>query len=103
MEDSEKRQHLIARYELAAHAMQTGVAAEIEQAGHKAAAADPKYLRTGVNAAMVDSSALAGLLIGKGFITEEEYLTAIAIGMETEKARYEKLLLDKYGLRVTLG
>lgn len=87
------------RYKAAAHAMQTGVAYTMEFAP---AATTPKHLRVGVNSAMVDSSALAQLLIQKGVITEEEYYSALADAMEREKALYERELANHYGQAVTL-
>lgn len=80
------------RYLDAAHAMQSGVAAEIGVKGDNAAAADHKHLRTGVNAAMVEFSALIKLLIAKGILTEEEWWGCLADGMEEEKMRYERRL-----------
>jgi hypothetical protein len=106
MSDQDKEDRLrkaAADYQADSHGMQSGVATEIAQLGLKEAAADPKYLRTGVNAAMVDVSALAQLLIEKGLITEVEYLEALAKGMRAERQNYEKRLSDKLGVRITLG
>ncbi len=47
-----------------------------------------KSLRVGVNGAMVDSRALATLLIDKGIITEVEYFTALAVAAEQELQGY---------------
>jgi hypothetical protein len=88
------------RYAAAAHAMQSGVAAEM---GHDPGPTEPKHLRVGVNSALVDSSALAELLIAKGVITEDEYLEAIATGMEREARAYEQRLSDHFGTKITLG
>jgi hypothetical protein len=88
------------RYLTATHAMQSGVALEIEMGSRQA---EPKHLRVGVNSAMVDSSALAELLIAKGVITEDEYSEAIAAGMEREAKAYEHRLSGKLGTNVTLG
>lgn len=74
------------RYVAAVHAMQSGVAAEMGRS------TEPKHLRVGVNAAMVDHSSLVQLLISKGLFTRDEYLAAIADGMEEEKGRYEQRL-----------
>lgn len=87
------------RYERAAHAMQTGVAAEM---GYDPRATEPKHLRVGVNSALVDSGALAGLLIRKGVITEEEYAAALADGMEAERDRYKAEIEAQYGASVNL-
>lgn len=49
---------------------------------------EPKHLRTGINAAMVEHGALVGLLIEKGVITIEEYYKALADKMEAEVESY---------------
>jgi hypothetical protein len=82
------------RYLDAAHAMQSGVAAKMPIDPSET---QPKHLRVGVNSAMVDTAALAGLLIAKGLITQDEYVTAVADGMEREKALYETWLTDRMG------
>ena len=71
------------RYQRAAHAMQSGVAMEMN---HRAQPTEPKHLRVGVNSAMCDSSALARLLINKGLITHDEYTKAITDEMRREMA-----------------
>jgi hypothetical protein len=88
------------RYLAAAHAMQSGVAAEMQ---HDPACTAPKHLRVGVNSSLVNSSALAELLIAKGIITDAEYVEALAKGMECEQARYEQMLSARLGTKVTLG
>jgi hypothetical protein len=88
------------RYRAAAHAMQSGVAFEMS---HNPKPTEPKQLRTGVNAALVDHAALADLLIEKGVFSKEEYLKALADGMEQEKARYEAHLTELTGTHITLG
>jgi hypothetical protein len=101
MKDIQKREQLVKRYTDAAHGMQTGVKVEMARDGHlddtRLGAVSPKHLRVGVNTAKVDQAALAGLLMAKGLITEEEYLTALAEGMEREHRRYEALLGAKLG------
>lgn len=82
------------RYEAAAHAMQSGVAAKMNFEPRET---QPKHLRVGVNSAMVESAALAGLLIAKGVITEEEYVAAIADGMEREAESYRQEIQDHLG------
>ncbi len=74
------------RYVRAIHGMQAGVALD-EARGD--ASCTPKHLRVGVNAAMVDSAALAALLIQKGIVSEEDYLESLATVAEAEHARYE--------------
>jgi hypothetical protein len=99
------------RYAVAAHAMQSGVKATMQMenaAGLDApdsifeSAHSPKHLRVGVNSMMVDSSALALLLIEKGVITKLEYAKAIAEGMENEVKCYEESLTHYYGRKITL-
>jgi hypothetical protein len=90
------------RYAAAAHAMQSGVAMEMELPGSHPAT-EPKHLRVGINSALADSSALAELLINKGILNEAEYLEALATAMESEAKRYETILSDRLGTNVTLG
>lgn len=90
-----------ARYEAAMHAMQSGVAMEIS-AG-VSTDTTPKHLRVGVNSCLVDSSALACLLIGKGAISEAEYVSALALSAEREKASYEDRLSRLFNKTVRLG
>jgi hypothetical protein len=88
------------RYLAAMHAMQSGVAAKMSVDGSETS---PKHLRVGINGAMSDHGALAKLLVDKGLISEEEYVTAIADGAEREQEAYEKFLSEHYGRKVTLG
>lgn len=89
------------RYQAALHAMQSGVKQEMSMP-HRASATEPKHLRVGVNAAMVDHAGLISLLIDKGLFTQAEYTRYIADAMETEKARYESELSAALGIKVTL-
>lgn len=73
-----------ARYLHHSHRMQGGVEYLKDKSDQT-----PKMLRVGVNAAMADQSGLAGLLIAKGVITEDEYCKAMADAMEREADRYE--------------
>lgn len=91
-----------ARWEAAAHAMQSGVATEM-QIPERQSATEPKHLRVGINTAMSDHAGLVKLLIDKGIITEAEYFKAIADQMEFEKARYEKGLSEHFGTPIKLG
>ena len=52
---------------------------------------------------MVDSAALAGLLISKGIFTMEEYAKAVADQMEKEAESYRKRIADRLGRDVTLA
>jgi hypothetical protein len=92
------------RYDLHIRRMQTGVAAvkaDPNTAHHSET--EPKHLRVGVNAALVDSGALAQLLIEKGIITREEYLKSLADAMEREANKYEKELSEFYSAEIKLG
>lgn len=82
------------RYLVAAHAMQSGVATKMH---YDPSDTSPKHLRVGVNSAMVDTSAIAGLLIAKGVITEAEYSTAIADAMERERDTYQQEISNHFG------
>lgn len=90
-------------YRLSMHAMQTGVTYVMTRDPKET---QPKHLRVGVNAALVDAGALARLLIAKGIITEGEYAAALAQGARIEHEMYEErvneLLVDGKG-RITLG
>ena len=80
------------------HAMQSGVAFDPDQGDRT-----PKHLRVGVNAALVETGVLAKILIDKGIITQLEYVTALADGMEAERMKYEAELTQKFGKPVKLG
>lgn len=82
------------RHHRAAHAMQSGVALEMN---HNPAPTSPKHLRVGINAAMSDQCGLVRLLIAKGVFTEEEYTRSIADEMEREQQRYEERFGVKFG------
>ena len=88
------------RYLAAAHAMQSGVAAKMRYDPNETS---EKHLRTGVNSAMVETSALVKLLISKGIITEAEWYAELADAMEREKEAYEKALHNILGTRITLS
>src|SRR5690348_17509394 len=84
-EPSAEEEANIDRYMKAAHAMQSGVAAKMRMDPKDT---EPKHLRVGVNAAMVEHSALAQLLLKKGIITREEYTAELADVMEEEARKY---------------
>ena len=94
------------RYLNAAHAMQSGVRFDMESdnlpADANKSATDPKSLRTGVNSAMIETAALAHLLIEKGLITSDEYIKSLVKFMEQEVELYEQRLAIKLGHPVTL-
>lgn len=75
------------RYDVAAHAMQSGVEFEMY---HDSKPTEPKHLRAGVNSALANCAGIAKLLITKGIITEEEYVKAMADAMEAEVERYRE-------------
>jgi len=95
------------RYEAACHAIQSGVAMEMElnTRGQGAASGEttPKHLRVGVNLALCGQAALAALLIEKGIITPEEYVRAQADQAERERERYEARLSNRLGAKITLA
>lgn len=98
--DKARRTQLLAEYEAAAHAMQSGVAAAQALSPR---GGSPKDLRVGINAALVETGVLARLLIEKGVITEEEHAVALRDGMVAEKERYERSLSQATGQKVTLA
>lgn len=87
-------------YEGAAHAMQAGVGMELEREMNKAC--EPKHLRTGINATKVEHAALAGLLIEKGIINEEEYFARLVTEMNLEVFRYKERLSKEFGAKIVL-
>lgn len=99
-----KRDDLHRRIAAAAHAVQAGVAMEMndDPPSNSASPVSPKMLRTGVNMAMVEHGALARLLIAKGVITDAEYMEALAEGMEAEQRMYEERLSVRFGAKITL-
>jgi hypothetical protein len=87
----------------ASHAMQSGVAYDIEKNGETSAATTHKHLRVGINVALCDHAALVRLLVAKGVITMDEYEEAATAQMEREVASYEEKLSASYGGPVKLG
>lgn len=87
-------------YEEAMHAVQSGVAMEIQKDPHSI---EPKHLRVGINSALCDSAAIAHLLIKKGVFTEEEYIEAVTEEANKEVERYEDMLSKMFGTKITLG
>lgn len=88
------------KYEALVHAMQSGVAATMHYDDHST---QPKHLRVGINSAMVETSALAKLLIDKGVINEEEWFDSLNFMMEQEVKRYEEQLSKHHGTDIKLG
>lgn len=92
MDEHETHEQRIRRFQ---HAVQTGIALEmkLEPDG---AATSPKHMRVGVDSSLVFGSALAGLLIKKGLITEDEYAEACANAMEREALQAEIRLRQRF-------
>jgi len=99
-----RRDELQRRYEVAAHAVQAGVAMELNDAPPtiSQSAASPKMLRTGVNLAMVEHGALVRTLIAKGLFTELDYFEELVKGVEAEQKAYEARLSARYGGKIKL-
>jgi len=89
----------LTRYYAAAHAMQSGVAMEMN---YNSEPTEPKHLRVCINSALVDQAALVNLLVDKGIITRTELLKALAHAMTEEKTRYERHLSELTGTKITL-
>lgn len=88
------------RYMRALHAMQSGIKQAMEIG---ATSTEPKHLRVGVSSALIDSAAIASLLIKKGIITELEYRTELADLVEDEVKTYEDRLSQHFGNKITLA
>lgn len=90
------------RYAAAAHAVQTGVAYELEI---DPKSGTPKHVRTGLNIEMCSHAALVRLLIAAGVFTEPQYVEAVIAELLAEKRRYEERLTRHYGgqTKITLG
>lgn len=92
------------RYFAAMHAVQSAVALDIQISGDNAAGTDHKHLRTGINACMVDASAVAMLLISKGVFTESEYFAELAVAAEREQASMTERMRKRTGdIRISFG
>ena len=74
------------------HAMQSGVAMKMN---YDSSETTPKHLRVGVNSAMVETGALAKLLMEKGVFTEEEYYQALVEVMQNEVNLYREWLQQR--------
>lgn len=88
------------RYARALHAMQSGVAAEMQ---HLPAPTEPKHLRVGVNSSMISDAAVVKLLIDKGVFTQDEFEAAMADSAEAEVGAYEARLSEHFGAPVHLA
>lgn len=99
MTEHSKINALKAEYERLMHAVQTGVAYEMEMND----AHTPKHLRTGVNSAMISAGAVAKLLIDKGLIDERELWTCLRDMARLEVQGYEARLSEHFHTKITLG
>lgn len=86
-------------YSRLAHAVQSGVAVELNNGSR---IATPKYLRTGLNLVMRDLSSLCDLLIQKGLLTQEELEEAILKGVKEEIKLHEQLIEQRLGKKIKL-
>jgi hypothetical protein len=84
------------RYITALHAMQSGVAWEMNMPVPQAAT-EPKHLRVGINNTLVQHTAVIKLLMEKGIITLDEYWKTLADEMEAEVQRYQDRANATYG------
>jgi hypothetical protein len=100
MTTEELTKRLQGEYMELAHAMQTGVAMEMN---YNPRPTEPKHLRVGVNSAMVENAALVRLLIEKGIITESEWMRALRDSMKTEVESYEDRLSVAMSAKVKLA
>lgn len=90
-------------YYSSAHAVQSGVAFQIETKGLEQSGASPKHLRTGVNLANAHQGGLAKLLIEKGVFSEEEYVEALRAAVEREADSIQAEVSQQLGRNVSLG
>ena len=59
--------------------------------------ASPKHLRVGVNSALIDSGALADLLLKKGLITKEEFGAMVVEKVRADVEDYKERLRQHLG------
>jgi hypothetical protein len=97
------------RYDRAAHAVQTGALQTMQLDAAltgelpETSAGSPKHLRTGVDLRAAEMRGLVRLLIDKGVLTEDEYITALVWATETEVDEAEARLTERMGVKVSLG
>jgi hypothetical protein len=82
------------------HAVQSGVAAKMD---YDYGDTSLKHLRVGVNSAMIETAALAKLMLDRGLFTEEEYLDALIDRAQAEVEMYERELSKHYGRPVKIA
>lgn len=97
------------RYLLLSHKMQAGVKWDQETDPRKATVhLNPgltdhfKHERTGINGARVETAALVKLMIEKGVFTEDEWWRTACEVMQGEVDKYETILAQRLGFKVTL-
>lgn len=93
-------QQRAARTAQAAHALQSGVAAEHGIGGQDGTA---KHLRVGINMALCQIAGIHRVLVAKGIATDAEIDEAYLTELEAEVARYEQRLSQHYGRPVKLA
>jgi hypothetical protein len=82
-----------AEYEQLAHRVQSAVAffeGRRDAFGERYAEVEPKFLRVGVNSAMVETTAIARLLFRKGVFTAAEYWETMLECWREEVDRYQQ-------------
>jgi hypothetical protein len=98
-EEQDRVRRALARYDKAAHAVQSGIAMWMSL---DPSLFTPKHMRVGIDTGKAELWGLAQLLISKGVITLTEYHEAIADAMEEEKTRWEKEIGERLGREVSL-
>jgi len=99
MSDIDRLADLKCRYEIACHAMQTGVAYKMAVSPNET---NPKHLRVGINSAMVETSVLFKIMLKRGLITEIEFYEILCETMEEEAKGYQSWIEVHIGKQVKL-
>lgn len=87
------------------HKVQSAVAflmGREEAFGERCAEVEPKFLRVGINSALIETSALARLMLAKKLITTNEYFETLISIWREEVDRY-LVQLKKIDHRIDLG
>jgi len=82
----------VARIGKLQHQVQSAVAFLMGKLGNSYKETQPKFLRVGVNSAMIETSALARLMLSKGIITNTEYFEMIIAVWTEERDNYQAQL-----------
>lgn len=99
-EPTEEEVHrLQERYVALMHAMETGVATKMS---FDPSDTSPKRTRVGINSALLQTSALAKLLMDNRIITELEWWTVLVEFAENEVRMYQEVLSSFSGEQVYL-